>query len=269
MRSGRAGSNRRVHGHGDPPSDSVHRLADRFHVARRRAQQTEAQGAAPALPAGREGQPIQQWRDAGIVRSGVPGHVPAERAEAIAHVDVAQVALQDGARRDSAARACVRCGWPSAPSACRRRPRKARSEAARPPRAPPSATIRPAAGVRRAVARFYAANVPDSRVGAVHHAAGDVPSGKEGDVLPGASTAFESSRAADSAHWSKRVKHQIVQRHVTGRRAVGSLLSDIKRAEARPIRWALQRLWWRYSRTVFVSLLLSGLAALAWFKYKV
>lgn len=62
-----------------------------------------------------------------------------------------------------------------------------------------------------------------------------------------------------------RMRLELTQRE----RAVGSLLSDIKRAEARPIRWALQRLWWRYSQTVFVSLLLSGLAALAWFKYKV
>lgn len=62
-----------------------------------------------------------------------------------------------------------------------------------------------------------------------------------------------------------RMRLELTQRE----RAVGSLLSDIKRAEARPMRWALQRLWWRYSQTVFVSLLLSGLAALAWFKYKV
>jgi len=32
-------------------------------------------------------------------------------------------------------------------------------------------------------ARFYAATFPDSRVGAVHHAPADYPSGKEGDVL--------------------------------------------------------------------------------------
>jgi predicted 3-demethylubiquinone-9 3-methyltransferase (glyoxalase superfamily) len=32
-------------------------------------------------------------------------------------------------------------------------------------------------------ARFYAATFPDSRVGAVHRAPGDYPSGKEGDVL--------------------------------------------------------------------------------------
>lgn len=34
-----------------------------------------------------------------------------------------------------------------------------------------------------AAARFYAATFPDSRVTAVHHAPGDYPSGKEGDVL--------------------------------------------------------------------------------------
>lgn len=62
-----------------------------------------------------------------------------------------------------------------------------------------------------------------------------------------------------------RMRLELIQRE----RAVGSLLSDMKLAEARPIRWALQRLWWRYSQTVFVSLLLSGLAALVWFKYKV
>ena len=32
-------------------------------------------------------------------------------------------------------------------------------------------------------ARFYAATFPDSSVGAVHHAPGDFPSGKKGDVL--------------------------------------------------------------------------------------
>ena len=34
-----------------------------------------------------------------------------------------------------------------------------------------------------AAARFYSATFPDSRVTAVHHAPGDYPSGKEGDVL--------------------------------------------------------------------------------------
>jgi predicted 3-demethylubiquinone-9 3-methyltransferase (glyoxalase superfamily) len=34
-----------------------------------------------------------------------------------------------------------------------------------------------------AAARFYAATFPNSSVGAVHRAAGDFPSGKEGDVL--------------------------------------------------------------------------------------
>src|SRR5262249_57140282 len=32
-------------------------------------------------------------------------------------------------------------------------------------------------------ARFYAKTFPDSSVGAVHHAPGDFPSGKKGDVL--------------------------------------------------------------------------------------
>ncbi|MBN9331157.1 MAG: hypothetical protein ABT03_11550 [Comamonas sp. SCN 67-35] len=32
-------------------------------------------------------------------------------------------------------------------------------------------------------ARFYAETFPDSAVGAIHHAPGDYPSGKEGDVL--------------------------------------------------------------------------------------
>ena len=32
-------------------------------------------------------------------------------------------------------------------------------------------------------ARFYSATFPDSKVGAVHHAPGDYPSGKKGDVL--------------------------------------------------------------------------------------
>jgi len=32
-------------------------------------------------------------------------------------------------------------------------------------------------------ARFYARTFPDSSVGAVHHAPGEFPSGKQGDVL--------------------------------------------------------------------------------------
>ena len=35
----------------------------------------------------------------------------------------------------------------------------------------------------QAAASFYAATFPDSKVTAVHHAPGDFPSGKEGDVL--------------------------------------------------------------------------------------
>ena len=34
-----------------------------------------------------------------------------------------------------------------------------------------------------AAARFYAANFPDSHVGAIQHAPSDFPSGKAGDVL--------------------------------------------------------------------------------------
>ena len=34
-----------------------------------------------------------------------------------------------------------------------------------------------------AAARFYAETIPDSRVGAIHRAPGDFPSGKQGDVL--------------------------------------------------------------------------------------
>ncbi|MGQ2964483.1 VOC family protein [Methylophilus sp.] len=38
-------------------------------------------------------------------------------------------------------------------------------------------------GAAQAAAEFYAATFPDSRVVAVHHAPGDYPSGKQGDVL--------------------------------------------------------------------------------------
>ncbi|MCW5297892.1 VOC family protein [Herbaspirillum lusitanum] len=38
-------------------------------------------------------------------------------------------------------------------------------------------------GAALEAAQFYAATFPDSAVGAVHHAPGDYPSGKEGDVL--------------------------------------------------------------------------------------
>jgi predicted 3-demethylubiquinone-9 3-methyltransferase (glyoxalase superfamily) len=38
-------------------------------------------------------------------------------------------------------------------------------------------------GTAQAAAEFYAATFPDSHVGAVHHAPGDYPAGKQGDVL--------------------------------------------------------------------------------------
>ncbi len=38
-------------------------------------------------------------------------------------------------------------------------------------------------GTAEDAARFYAATFPDSKVGAVHRAPGDYPSGKKGDVL--------------------------------------------------------------------------------------
>ena len=38
-------------------------------------------------------------------------------------------------------------------------------------------------GTALEAAQFYAATFPDSRVDAVHHAPGDYPAGKEGDVL--------------------------------------------------------------------------------------
>ena len=38
-------------------------------------------------------------------------------------------------------------------------------------------------GQAEAAANFFAASFPDSRVDAVHHAPGDYPSGKQGDVL--------------------------------------------------------------------------------------
>jgi 2-polyprenyl-6-hydroxyphenyl methylase/3-demethylubiquinone-9 3-methyltransferase len=38
-------------------------------------------------------------------------------------------------------------------------------------------------GTALEAARFYAETFPDSKVGAVHHAPGDFPSGKQGDVL--------------------------------------------------------------------------------------
>jgi predicted 3-demethylubiquinone-9 3-methyltransferase (glyoxalase superfamily) len=38
-------------------------------------------------------------------------------------------------------------------------------------------------GTAEEAAKFYAATFPDSRVGAIHHAPGDYPDGKKGDVL--------------------------------------------------------------------------------------
>lgn len=62
-----------------------------------------------------------------------------------------------------------------------------------------------------------------------------------------------------------RMKFELSQRE----RAIGNLRGELQRAEARPVRWVLRQLWWRYSQTIFASLLLGGIAALAWFKYKV
>lgn len=48
--------------------------------------------------------------------------------------------------------------------------------------------------------------------------------------------------------------------------AIERLLEERKRAEERPMRWALQRLWGRYASTLFIIALLAVLGALAWRK---
>lgn len=49
-------------------------------------------------------------------------------------------------------------------------------------------------------------------------------------------------------------------------RAVKSLLNDRKEAEAKPVRWALRMLWWRYAGAMIGGAFMAGLAALAWLK---
>lgn len=62
-----------------------------------------------------------------------------------------------------------------------------------------------------------------------------------------------------------RMKLQLEQRE----RGIESLTASLRRAESNPLRWALRRTWWRYSQTVLAAAVLGGLAALAWFEYRV
>ena len=48
-------------------------------------------------------------------------------------------------------------------------------------------------------ARFYAKTFPDSSVDAVHHAPGDFPSGKQGDVLTSGSRCRQARVRCDDA----------------------------------------------------------------------
>lgn len=61
------------------------------------------------------------------------------------------------------------------------------------------------------------------------------------------------------------VKFELSQREC----AVKDLSDHLRQAEAKPLRWALQQLWWKHYQTISTSVVLGGLATLAWIRYKV
>lgn len=58
----------------------------------------------------------------------------------------------------------------------------------------------------------------------------------------------------------ERISTELEQRQL----AIANLLVDHNRAEAAPLRWALQRLWWRYQSAVIGGAIVLGLGLLAW-----
>lgn len=60
-----------------------------------------------------------------------------------------------------------------------------------------------------------------------------------------------------------RMKQLVEQRE----RGIESLTARLRRAESKPLRWALRQTWRRYAHVVFATAILGGLAALAWFKH--
>lgn len=60
-----------------------------------------------------------------------------------------------------------------------------------------------------------------------------------------------------------KVSQELYQREL----AVKSLLSEVKRAENNPLRWAVRQLWWRYAPSLVVLATVASLGTIVWFKY--
>lgn len=69
---------------------------------------------------------------------------------------------------------------------------------------------------------------------------------------------------ADVLYAEERASSELVHRE----RAIKSLVDDRKKAEAKPVCWAFQRLWWRYRGNIMGSAVVFGLAALVWFRLR-
>jgi GNAT superfamily N-acetyltransferase len=69
---------------------------------------------------------------------------------------------------------------------------------------------------------------------------------------------------ADILYAEKNASFELIHRE----RAIKELLDDRKKAEAKPIRWALRVLWWRYARLVPIGIIITGLVALIWARFR-
>lgn len=69
---------------------------------------------------------------------------------------------------------------------------------------------------------------------------------------------------ADVLYAEERASSELAQRE----RGIKYLVDERKRAEAKPVRWAFQRLWWRYMDRIMGSAVVFGLAALVWFRLR-
>jgi GNAT superfamily N-acetyltransferase len=69
---------------------------------------------------------------------------------------------------------------------------------------------------------------------------------------------------ADILYAEKNASFELIHRE----RAIKELLDDRKKAEAKPIRWALRILWWRYARLVPIGIIITGLVALIWARFR-
>jgi hypothetical protein len=61
-------------------------------------------------------------------------------------------------------------------------------------------------------------------------------------------------------HENERVRFELTQRE----RAIASLRGELSRANARPVRWALRRLWWRMAPILGQVAVLLVIAAAVW-----